>query len=436
MIGPYHPLDAEEPGFARVAALFQSADLGFANQEGSIFDLKTFTGFPAAETGGGYPLQGEAAAPAIRAMGVRLVSKANNHATDWGPEGLAATLRALAEAGVVEAGAGLSLSAARAPAYVAAGKATAALVATASTFPPMAVAGEAVERRGLISEPRPGLSPLHVRLVRLVPPARLLQLQGLSGAAPGGPGELRIGDVVYRAAATEGGVWEMQPSDEAAILAAIRQARTKADVVVFAIHAHETAGDMDPSPPAPFEPMVLHRANEAPSPDDPAPAGFEPALFHAAVDAGADIVIRTGPHAIGGVEIYKGRPIFYSLGSLFFDFGGRRRFTSPGGETLTFPDAWFESVVPVVVFKGGGLSEIQLHPIMIQPDGVQSGVPHPADHLQARAILDRLKTLSAAFGATVTIEGDLGRIRPNGACRRGQVAKGGDFAPARAPSRP
>ena len=46
-----------------------------------------------------------------------MVSKANNHATDWGTEGLTATLGWLAVAGVTTGGAGPGLDAARAPAY-------------------------------------------------------------------------------------------------------------------------------------------------------------------------------------------------------------------------------------------------------------------------------------------------------------------------------
>ena len=38
------------------------------------------------------------------------------------------------------------------------------------------------------------------------------------------------------------------------------------------------------------------------------------AMFHAMVDAGADILVGTGPHQDRGIEIYKGRPIFYGLG--------------------------------------------------------------------------------------------------------------------------
>lgn len=45
-------------------------------------------------------------------------------------------------------------------------------------------------------------------------------------------------------------------------------------------------------------------------------------LGHAMIDAGADIVLGTHPHVYGGVELYKGKYIVYSLGN--FCFGGNR----------------------------------------------------------------------------------------------------------------
>jgi poly-gamma-glutamate capsule biosynthesis protein CapA/YwtB (metallophosphatase superfamily) len=50
------------------------------------------------------------------------------------------------------------------------------------------------------------------------------------------------------------------------------------------------------------------------------------AIAHAAIDAGADIVIGHGPHYSLPVEVYKGKPIFYGLGSFSFHtgHGGRR----------------------------------------------------------------------------------------------------------------
>jgi hypothetical protein len=49
-------------------------------------------------------------------------------------------------------------------------------------------------------------------------------------------------------------------------------------------------------------------------------------IAHAAIDAGADLVIGHGPHYSLPVELYRGKPIFYGLGSFSFHtgHGGRR----------------------------------------------------------------------------------------------------------------
>ncbi len=44
-------------------------------------------------------------------------------------------------------------------------------------------------------------------------------------------------------------------------------------------------------------------------------------IAHAAIDSGADIVVGHGPHYSLPVEIYKGKPIFYGLGSFSFHTG-------------------------------------------------------------------------------------------------------------------
>ena len=40
---------------------------------------------------------------------------------------------------------------------------------------------------------------------------------------------------------------------------------------------------------------------------------------HSLIDAGADIIIGHHPHVVQGLEIYKNKPIFYSLGNFIFD---------------------------------------------------------------------------------------------------------------------
>jgi poly-gamma-glutamate synthesis protein (capsule biosynthesis protein) len=415
MIGPYHTLrGVTDSAFdAGVAPLFRGADVGYANQEGSIFDLPPFAGSMAAENGGGTPLSPAAVATDLKAIGITLVSKANNHATDWGADGLLLTEQTLTAAGIAYAGSGSSLALARAPGYLDTPKGRAALVSTASTFTPMSVAGPPSARRGQPTHPRPGISALHVDEVRLVPPDAITALRrivyGDSDAMHATGDEVFVGGQRFRAAPDRGITWTMNSADTTAILASVREARAHAAVVLFAIHAHETNGvRVDPGPAGPVE-----RSDEAEAPNDPRPADFEPVLFHAVIDAGGDAVVRTGPHLVGGIEIYKGRPIFYSLGSLFFDFQGKRTYTVPSGQTLSFPDEWFETIVPVVTYAGGRASEIRLYPMTIESSTAPTGgAPHPADPATGRRILERLQRLSAPFGTTITIEHGTGVIRP------------------------
>lgn len=53
------------------------------------------------------------------------------------------------------------------------------------------------------------------------------------------------------------------------------------------------------------------------------PAPWQVDLAHFTIDQGADLVVGHHPHVLQGAEIYKGRPIAYSLGN--FIFGGNSR---------------------------------------------------------------------------------------------------------------
>jgi poly-gamma-glutamate capsule biosynthesis protein CapA/YwtB (metallophosphatase superfamily) len=86
--------------------------------------------------------------------------------------------------------------------------------------------------------------------------------------------------------------------DEAGLLKAVRDGKAQSDLIVFNIHAHESPTGVDD--------------------DTPTPPDFLITLFHEVVDAGGDVVMGGGPHSMRGVEIYKGKPIFYGLGLFFF----------------------------------------------------------------------------------------------------------------------
>lgn len=48
------------------------------------------------------------------------------------------------------------------------------------------------------------------------------------------------------------------------------------------------------------------------------PEEYQVSMAHALIDAGADAVIGAHPHVLQGVELYKEKPIFYSLGNFIF----------------------------------------------------------------------------------------------------------------------
>ena len=132
---------------------------------------------------------------------------------------------------------------------------------------------------------------------------------------------------------------------------------------------------------------------------------------HAEVDAGADIVVMHGAPLLHGIEIYRGRPIFYDLGNFIYN-------VPPTLFYISEPMSW-ESVVAYLEFRGKTLQSIALRPIALnyvgngQPDihneyasneFLQTrGLPSPAEGAQARYILERLAELSKPFGTKIVI---------------------------------
>ena len=107
-------LEAEGPevAFAAVADILAGADIAVANLESAVG--VTGTPAPKAYTFRAPPIAVEALALA----GIDLVSLANNHSLDYGPESLAETRVLLAERGIRTVGAGPDRAAAHTPARV------------------------------------------------------------------------------------------------------------------------------------------------------------------------------------------------------------------------------------------------------------------------------------------------------------------------------
>ncbi len=414
-----HPYaNSTDPELRKVLDIVKSGDVTVTNQEGVFIDLKTYKG-PAYGHG---QLWGEGTlAKDMKAMGIDIVSVANNHSTDFGFEGLTESMRLLDEAGVKHSGGGANLTEAQRAGYFDTPKGRIALVSTASTVKVNARANDAFGE----TNARPGISTLRLRRVNLVTPdqmaaVRKLATERASGREPAPAAdaeEVTLGESIYRVRDKEPADWlinwDMDLFDHAALLKSVREAKAQSDLAVFTIHAHESTTGVDD--------------------DNPPPPNFLMKLFRDVADAGGDVVVGGGPHSLRGIEIYKGKPIFYGVG-VFFIRGEikalqetvmrvfpdpatgkapapkpEEKSVRPGGN----PVSWYDSMVAAVDYKNGKAAKVRLYPLDVGNtyDRSRRGIPHLADPANAKRILEDLQKFSAPFGTKIEIEGSVGIIR-------------------------
>lgn len=112
--------------------------------------------------------------------------------------------------------------------------------------------------------------------------------------------------------------WNPSVNDIPAAVELVERAASKADVVVVLMHAGAEGADKIHTPKGTEVAFGENR-------------GDSRAFAHAVVDAGADLVLGSGPHVIRGIERYKNRLIAYSLGN----FGGWGNFGVGGNLSLS-----------------------------------------------------------------------------------------------------
>jgi poly-gamma-glutamate synthesis protein (capsule biosynthesis protein) len=399
------------PEVSAMLEIFQRADAGFFNCEMTFHDVK---GYPA-QTGACGDLNLIAdprIAPDLRRAGFNLTTLANNHALDYGHGALLATLKHLDDAGIVVAGAGANLAHARAPRYLDTSNGRVALIGCASTF---RVGSDASPAHSEIPG-RPGINPLRVRRIYELPADRLGMLRETQAVLSGSggadqPGELRFLGNVFREGPRPRVVVEADERDVRAIVSQVARARAEADVVLVTIHAHESGAGREE------------------------PAAFLQPFARACIDAGAHAFFGHGPHVIRALEMYRGLPIFYSLGNLFFQaetiwqipqeiydtcelpsmtpsgFFEKvmpRSFDAPGPAA----DAIWEAIVPSLRYREGRLEALTIHPIDLYRSlpPTQRGTAGLASGDVATRILERQQRLSKPFGTSVTVRGTVADV--------------------------
>ncbi len=125
---------------------------------------------------------------------------------------------------------------------------------------------------------------------------------------------------------------------------AISRAKARSDLVVVTMHAGEE---------------YTRKPNRS-----------QISFAHAAVDAGADLVIGAHPHWIQTMQVYRGKPIFYSLGNFVFD--------QPWSETRT-------GLMLRVTVCGSVIEQIEMLPVVIE-----RGAPRQATAIETKQILSKI----------------------------------------------
>jgi hypothetical protein len=162
--------------------------------------------------------------------------------------------------------------------------------------------------------------------------------------------------------------------------ALIEGAAAEADVVVVAIHAGAEGSDA----------QHVTGEEEVYSGED---RGNPEEFAHMAVDAGADLVLGSGPHVLRGMEVYEGRLVAYSLGN----FAGFHNFSTEGvlGES---------GVLQVRLGPDGSFLSGKLVPLRL----VEAGQPVPDPTGEAAATVAQLS--KEDFGPTAVGIGAEGQI--------------------------
>lgn len=435
-----------EPGFSRMVELLHESDVTVTNAEVLFHNYETP---PSAVAGGTYMRADPRLIKDLQFLGVQMVACANNHAYDFGENGVLSNIGYLDEYEMPHAGTGRNLAEARSPVYLDTARGRVALISVTSSGPQVLQAGEQW-RDGM---GRPGANLLRYTtqytVDRPVFDALRRMSEGLGFEAvekqyrrdnpswSGSRGE-QLDDTdtqfflpslnnegqypdpngnLFRLGDTFAIHHIPNEADREGNLQQIRDARRQADWVIMSQHTHENGK----------------------TPDEPSDMIVD--FAHDCIDAGADVFSGHGPHVDRGIEIYQGKPIFYSLAHLimqndtvskaqwenlqsaslgweatpsdFIDARSGREHLGERKDYAAQPFRW-RNAFASVDFVAGALQEIKLYPIDLgyKQARARKGRPVMAEGEVTDEVLALFKRLSLPFGTELEIRDGVGVIRP------------------------
>ena len=177
---------------------------------------------------------------------------------------------------------------------------------------------------------------------------------------------------------------EPSSEDRQANLMAVRNTKQYADFVAFSM-------------PLPPTPKAAHYSTAR------RPHEAVVSMAHDLVDNGMDAYVGYGNHVVQGIEIYKGRPIFYNLG----DLSVHRSDSTAVSRT---------ALIATASYQDGILQEVRLYPVDLGVNPLERpastlGVPMTPSAAVAGQVLAELQQHSESFGTRIVIENGIGIIR-------------------------
>ena len=402
-------------GFEEIKEFIEQGDARFFNLETTL----NYEGecFASQFSGGTYIRTNPEMYYDMLRYGFNMVSANNNHAFDFSFEGFARTLETLNESGIVHAGIGNNLHQASAPAYLETPKGRVALISVSTSFNAAMMAGEQSRRVA----GRPGVNGIRWAQKVVVPKEDFEAIQRVGdkcgincsknitrgeGYYPELPeGVAEIGEQQFILGDDYGLIYDLNKKDLERLKASIREAELCADYVMVSVHHHQNEG--------------MDKANVP---------EFHKTLFRNIIDWGADAVVGHGPHLLRAIEVYKDKPIFYSLGDFLIqlydvafapeDFYAKYGMNSDDSviELLKKRSRDFttglmaqkemrEAIIPLWETDGKKLKSLKLMPVYAScGEGKYiEGLPQPA---KDTTFMEKLAELSKPYGVEITPDDD------------------------------
>jgi poly-gamma-glutamate synthesis protein (capsule biosynthesis protein) len=324
-VGRPDPDSAFEP----VKHLIQGTDIAFCNLETIVADRKHIDRYDRSRL----PRMDESAMGAYLRAGFNVMNQANNPHTYHGLHALVRSVEVMEELNVVHAGAGRSLAEARKPGIIERHGTKVAFVCRTSVGTP--------EMAATVDTPGVARYPVFTTYEA---PSRVHSNPGLL-------------PIVHTA--PDRGEHREQLAED------IRKARNAADMVIVSWHWGLSPFQVYPNA-GPGEVEVMEYQEE---------------MGRYAIDCGADMVVGHHPHEPQPIEVYKGKPILYSLANFVHDLD-------------SFAHRKLMALLVRCVIRDGKIQRLSFVPGTLDGNGPPK-FTRPAD---SPGVVDRMIQMSAPYG--------------------------------------